>query len=106
MDKTTEAARPARLPEWPQWVPVESQPLEAEPPPPPPISGRTLALWLEDEDCALLNGMLTLARRQGLEASEGQVLRALLRVGLQHPGAIDQVRTLIERDGREPGRSR
>lgn len=94
------ASPPATLPEWPQEVPVESQPLEAAPPP-PPISGRTLGLWLEDEDCALLSEMVALARSQGLEPSEGQILRALLRVGLQHPGAIDQLRTLVERDGRE-----
>jgi hypothetical protein len=103
IDKTDEVINPApqapTVPEWPRSVPVESQPLEAEAPP-PPVSGRTLGLWLEDEDWAILSEMVALARGQGLEASEAQILRALLRVGLQHPGAFDQVRALLERDER------
>lgn len=101
IDKTNEVANPAAR-DWPQSVPVESQPLEDEPPP-PPVSGRTLGLWLDGEDCAILGKMVALARDQGLEASEAQILRALLRVGLQRPGAFDQVRALLERDERELG---
>ena len=96
------AAQAPAVPGWSRSVPVESQPLEDEPPP-PPVSGRTLGLWLDGEGCAILSRMGALARGQGLEASESQILRALLRVGLQHPGAFDQVRALLERDERELG---
>jgi hypothetical protein len=103
IDKTSEVANPAPqappVPGWSRSVPVESQPLEEEPPP-PPVNGRMLGLWLDGEDCAILSRMVGLARGQGLEASEAQILRALLRVGLQHPGAFDQVRALLERDER------
>ena len=106
IDKTNEVGNPAAqapaVPGWSRSVPVESQPLEDEPPP-PPVSGRTLGLWLDGEDCAILSKMVALARGQGLEASEAQILRALLRVGLQHPGGFDQVRALLERDERELG---
>ncbi|MBW0000495.1 MAG: hypothetical protein JO015_15460 [Verrucomicrobia bacterium] len=104
IDKTKEDVNPApqarTLPGWPASVPVESQPLEDEPPP-PPVSGRTLGLWLDGEDCAILSKMVVSARAQGLEASEAQILRALLRVGLQHPGAFDQVRALLKQNERE-----
>ena len=104
VDRTNEVGNPAAqapaVPGWSRSVPVESQPLEDEPPP-PPVSGRTLGLWLDGEDCAILSKMVALARGQGLEASEAQILRALLRVGLQHPGAFDQVQILLKRDGRE-----
>jgi hypothetical protein len=93
--KTNEAISP-QAPAWPQSVPVESQPLQADSPP-PPVRGRTFALWLDDEDCAILSKMLALARSQGLEPSEALIVRALLRVGLQHPDALDQMRALLER---------
>lgn len=106
IEKTHEVANPApqaaAVPSWPRSVPVESQPLEDEPPP-PPVNGRTLGLWLDGKDCAILSEMVALARGQGLEASEAQLLRALLRVGLQQPGAFDQLRALVERDERELG---
>lgn len=44
--------------------------------------------------------MVVSARAQGLEASEARILRALLRVGLQHPGAFDQVRALLKQNER------
>ena len=109
IDKTDEVVNPApqaaAVPSWPRSVPVESQPLEDNPPP-PPVNGRTLGLWLDGEDCAILSKMVALARDQGLEASEAQILRALLRVGLQHPGAFDQVRALLERDKGVLGRQK
>ena len=104
IDKTNEVVNPApqapMVPGWPRSVPVESQPLEDEPPP-PPIRGRPLALGLDGEDFAIMSKMVALTRVQGRGAREAQILRALLRVGLQHPGAFDQVQILLKRDGRE-----
>ena len=106
IDRTNDVASPApqtpTAPGWPQSVPAESQPLEADLPP-PPVCGRTLALWLDDEDCAILNKMLALARSQGLEPSDALAVRALLRVGLQHPGAgvVNQMRALLNREDHE-----
>jgi hypothetical protein len=104
LDQTNDVTDPTpqalTVPDWPPSVPVESQPLEDEPPP-PPVNGRTLGLWLDDEDCAILSEMVALARGRGLEASEAQIMRALLRVGLQDPGAFDRVRAWLEGDKRE-----
>jgi hypothetical protein len=106
MDTTNDVVNPApqtpRMPAWSPLVPVESQPLENQPPP-PPVGGRMLGLWLDAEDCIILSKVVASARGQGLEASEAQILRALLRVGLQHPGALDQVRALLKPDERELG---
>ncbi|MBV9490834.1 MAG: hypothetical protein JO069_14115 [Verrucomicrobia bacterium] len=105
IDKTNEVFNPTpqgpTAPDWSRSVPVESGSLTADLPP-PPVRGRTLALWLDEEDCAILGKMLALARSQGLEPTDALILRALLRLGPQHPGALDQIRILLERVDCEP----
>jgi hypothetical protein len=67
----------------------------------PGTTGRPAAVWFDDEDRDILGQLAVMTRSQGLKASDSLLLRALLRLGPRDERLIEQVRELMERDGRK-----
>src|SRR5437868_3272796 len=80
---------------------AESQPAPSSRPPPCVTTGKTAAIWLDDEDRAILRKASILALKQGLKPSDSLILRAALRMMPLSPHLIDQMQELGERDGRK-----
>jgi hypothetical protein len=95
------APRPPRRAQSRQTAPAESQPAPSPAPPPPLTTGKTAAIWLDDEDRAILRKASILALKQGLKPSDSLILRAALRMMPLSPHLMDQMQELIERDGRK-----
>jgi hypothetical protein len=64
-------------------------------------TGRTAALWLDDEDRALLKELTVTAVQHDIRPSDSLIVRAALRLVVRDPRVIEQMRELLERDGRK-----
>ena len=78
-------------------APAGSQPAR----PPRVTTGKTAAIWLDDEDRAILRKASILALEQGLKPSGSLILRAALRMMPLSPHLMDWMQELIGRDGRK-----
>jgi hypothetical protein len=70
-------------------------------PPASVTTGKPAAVWFDDEDRAILRELSVMVLQHGLDPSHSLLLRALLRVAPRDERLIEQVRELIERDGRK-----
>jgi hypothetical protein len=64
-------------------------------------SGRQAAFWLDDEDRAIFREVGMNLYSQGIKPSDNLVLRAALRLMPRDHRLIDQIRILLENDGRK-----
>ena len=64
-------------------------------------SGRQAAFWLDDEDRAIFREIGMNLYSQGIKPSDNLVLRAALRLMPRDHRLIDQIRILLENDGRK-----
>jgi hypothetical protein len=63
-------------------------------------SGRQAALWLDDEDRGILREVGMSLYAQGIKPSDNLVLRAALRLMPRDHKLVEQVKELIDKDGR------
>jgi hypothetical protein len=63
-------------------------------------SGRQAAFWLDDEDRGILREVGMSLYAQGIKPSDNLVLRAALRLMPRDHRLIEQIKVLLERDGR------
>jgi hypothetical protein len=63
-------------------------------------SGRQAAFWLDDEDRGILREVGMSLYAQGIKPSDNLVLRAALRLMPRDHRLIEQIKALLERDGR------
>jgi hypothetical protein len=63
-------------------------------------SGRQAAFWLDDEDRGSLREVGMSLYAQGIKPSDNLVLRAALRLMPRDHRLIEQIKTLLDRDGR------
>jgi hypothetical protein len=63
-------------------------------------SGRQAAFWLDDEDRGILREVGMTLYAQGIRPSDNLVLRAALRLMPRDHRLIEQIRVLLQRDGR------
>jgi hypothetical protein len=63
-------------------------------------SGRQAAFWLDDEDRGILREVGISLYAQGIKPSDNLVLRAALRLMPRDHRLIEQIKTLLDRDGR------
>src|SRR5690349_1731584 len=68
---------------------------------PPAFTGRTAALWFDDEDRATMRELTVMAVQQGIRPSDSLIVRALMRVTPRDERLFDTMRELAERDGRK-----
>ena len=73
----------------------------AAPAGPTPGTGKQAAFWLDDEDRALFHEMGMLLYSQGIKPSHNLVLRAAIRMVPRDHQLVEQVKKLIENDGRK-----
>ena len=66
-----------------------------------PSSGRQAAFWLDDEDRAIFREVGMNLYSQGIKPSDNLVLRAALRLMPRDHRLIEQIRILLENDGRK-----
>jgi hypothetical protein len=64
-------------------------------------TGRTAAFWLDADDRALFHEAGMMLYAQGIRPSDSLILRAALRLMPRDHRLLDQVRELLERDGRK-----
>ena len=64
-------------------------------------SGRQAAFWLDDEDRAIFREVGMNLYSQGIKPSDNLVLRAALRLMPRDHRLIEQIRILLEHDGRK-----
>jgi hypothetical protein len=64
-------------------------------------TGRTAAFWLDANDRALFHEAGMMLYAQGIKPSDSLILRAALRLMPRDHRLLDQVRELLERDGRK-----
>jgi hypothetical protein len=64
-------------------------------------SGRQAAFWLDDEDRAIFREVGMNLYSQGIKPSDNLVLRAALRLMPRDHRLIEQIRILLENDGRK-----
>lgn len=64
-------------------------------------SGKQAAFWLDDTDRALFHEMGMLLYSQGIKPSHNLVLRAAIRMVPRDHRLVEQVRELMEKDGRK-----
>ena len=63
-------------------------------------SGRQAAFWFDDEDRGILREVGMSLYAQGIKPSDNLVLRAALRLMPRDHRLIEQIKVLLERDGR------
>jgi hypothetical protein len=63
-------------------------------------SGRQAAFWLDDEDRGILREVGMSLYAQGIKPSDNLVLRAALRLMPRDHRLIEQIKALLDRDGR------
>ena len=63
-------------------------------------SGRQAAFWLDDEDRGIFREVGMLLYTQGIKPSDNLVIRAALRLMPRDHRLIEQIRALLEKDGR------
>jgi hypothetical protein len=63
-------------------------------------SGRQAAFWLDDEDRGIFREVGMLLYTQGIKPSDNMVFRAALRLMPRDHRLIEQIRALLEKDGR------
>src|SRR5271166_6716897 len=63
-------------------------------------SGRQAAFWLDDEDRSIFREVGMLLYTQGIKPSDNLVFRAALRLMPRDHRLIEQIRALLEKDGR------
>jgi hypothetical protein len=63
-------------------------------------SGRQAAFWLDDEDRGILREVGMSLYAQGIKPSDNLVLRAALRLMPRDHRLIEQIKVLLDRDGR------
>ena len=63
-------------------------------------SGRQAAFWLDDEDRGIFREVGLLLYTQGIKPSDNLVLRAALRLMPRDHRLMEQIRVLVEKDGR------
>ena len=68
---------------------------------PTPGTGKQAAFWLDDEDRAIFHEMGMLLYSQGIKPSHNLVLRAAIRMVPRDHQLVEQVKKLIENDGRK-----
>ena len=73
---------------------------------PPPASafngsGKQATLWLNNEDRAIFNETALLLLSQGIKPSDNVVVRAAIRLMPRDHRLVEQVRELMESDGRK-----
>jgi hypothetical protein len=72
-----------------------------QPKPKTPItSGKTAAIWLDEVDRAVLREVTVLAVNMGLKPSDSVIVKTALRMLPRNPQMIEQMREVMERDGR------
>lgn len=78
------------------------------PPPPAPkpkpakvTTGRPAAVWFDDEDRGILRELSVMLLNQGIDPTHSLLVRAMLRAVPRDERLIDEVRKLLERDGRK-----
>jgi hypothetical protein len=91
------ARRPPRRARAGQTAPAESQPAPSLGLPPRVTTGKTAAIWLDDEDRAILRKASILALKQGLKPSDSLILRAALRMMPLGPQLMERMQELIGR---------
>ena len=63
-------------------------------------SGRQAAFWLDDEDRGIFREVGMLLYTQGIKPSDNLILRAALRLMPRDHRLMEQIRVLVEKDGR------
>jgi hypothetical protein len=63
-------------------------------------SGRQAAFWLDDEDRGIFREVGMLLYTQGIKPSDNLVLRAALRLMPRDHRLMEQIKALVEKDGR------
>ena len=63
-------------------------------------SGRQAAFWLDDEDRGIFREVGMLLYTQGIKPSDNLVFRAALRLMPRDHRLVEQIRALLEKDGR------
>lgn len=66
-----------------------------------PSSGRQAAFWLDDEDRKIFREVGMLLYQQEIKPSDNLILRAAIRLMPTDHRLVEQVRLLLERDGRK-----
>jgi hypothetical protein len=64
-------------------------------------SGRQAAFWLDDEDRKIFREVGMLLYQQEIKPSDNLILRAAIRLMPTDHRLVEQVRLLLERDGRK-----
>jgi hypothetical protein len=67
----------------------------------PANTRKTAAFWLDDEDRSLFRELTVTAVQHGIRPSDSLIVRAALRLVLRDPRMVEQMRELLEQDGRK-----
>ena len=98
-ESSQEEQKPAPQEKRPRVNRVKSKP--TAPPSTATSSGRQTAFWLDDEDRAIFREVGMNLYSQGIKPSDNLVLRAALRLMPRDHRLIEQIRILLENDGRK-----
>jgi len=98
-ESSQEEQKPAPQEKRPRVNRVKSKP--TAPPSTATSSGRQTAFWLDDEDRAIFREVGMNLYSQGIKPSDNLVLRAALRLMPRDHRLIEQIRILLEHDGRK-----
>jgi hypothetical protein len=98
-ESSQEEQKPAPQEKRPRVNRVKSKP--SAPPSTVTSSGRQTAFWLDDEDRAIFREVGMNLYSQGIKPSDNLVLRAALRLMPRDHRLIEQIRILLEHDGRK-----
>jgi hypothetical protein len=98
-ESSQEEQTPAPQEKRPRVNRVKSKP--TAPPSTATSSGRQTAFWLDDEDRAIFREVGMNLYSQGIKPSDNLVLRAALRLMPRDHRLIEQIRILLEHDGRK-----
>lgn len=72
-----------------------------EPKNPPLTTGKTAAIWLDEQDRAVLREVSVLALNEGLKPSDSVIVKAALGLLPRGPQLLEQIRQVMDRDGRK-----
>ena len=104
LKKLITSARPNPMPKPHPVAPPDPNPQDPSPKQvteAPAFTGRTAALWFDDEDRAIMRELTVMAVQQGIRPSDSLIVRALMRVTPRDERLFDMMRELAEHDGRK-----
>jgi len=76
-------------------------PAKPDRPPVPVTAGKTAAIWLDEQDRAILREVSVLALNEGLKPSDSVIVKAALGLLPRGPQLLEQIRQVMDRDGRK-----